>query len=129
MAVRLAVPFTEWFTFMSAPITKPAPPPAYPRVELEPPRDAATAAVPPQKYFTGMSKRAPATGRRGFRERNIQPPFTPEVRLPLPVPCERLVPFFRIVGSLQDWADGIITDRELCLALRKAAAEVDRGGC
>lgn len=55
-------------------------------------------------------------------------PLVPEVRLPIPLPCERLIPFCRIVGSLQEWANGIITDRELCQALRKAAAEVARGG-
>jgi hypothetical protein len=52
----------------------------------------------------------------------------PEVRLPVPVPCERLIPFCRIVGSLMEWSGGLITDRELCQALRKAAVEVERGG-
>jgi hypothetical protein len=50
------------------------------------------------------------------------------VCLPVLVPCECLIPFFRIVGSLTEWSAGIITDRELSHALRKAAAEVDRGG-
>lgn len=54
--------------------------------------------------------------------------FVPEVRLPVPVPCERLIPFVRIVGSLMEWSAGVISDCELCLALRKAAVEVEHGG-
>jgi len=56
------------------------------------------------------------------------PTVVPPVCLPVPVPCERLIPFFRIVGSLMEWSSGLITDRELSKALHKAAAEVDRGG-
>jgi hypothetical protein len=101
--------------------------PALPRGQLA--HDSTTAAAPPQENIFQECPNGPRQmGKRDLREINIQLPFTPEVRLPLPVPCERLIPFCRIVGSLQDWADGIITDRELCLALRKAAAEVDRGG-
>ncbi|MGD1079603.1 MAG: hypothetical protein ABR881_14875 [Candidatus Sulfotelmatobacter sp.] len=37
----------------------------------------------------------------------------PPVCLPVPVPCERLIPFFRIVGSLIEWSSGVISDREL----------------
>lgn len=57
-----------------------------------------------------------------------QLPLVPEVRLPIPLACERLVPFFRIVGSLVEWSAGVISDRDLCQALRKAAVEVARGG-
>jgi hypothetical protein len=52
----------------------------------------------------------------------------PPVCLPVPDSCERLIPFCRVVGSLIEWSAGTITDRELCRALRKAAAEVERGG-
>ena len=52
----------------------------------------------------------------------------PPVCLPVPVLYDRLIPFFRIVGSLMEWSAGVISDRELCHALRKAAVEVDRGG-
>lgn len=52
----------------------------------------------------------------------------PPVCLPVPVPCDRLIPFFRIVGSLMEWSSGVISDRELSHALRKAAVEVERGG-
>lgn len=61
---------------------------------------------------------------------NGQTARVPEVCVPMPVPFEnaRLIPFWRIAGSLMEWTLGIITDRELCRALRKAAAEVQRGG-
>lgn len=52
----------------------------------------------------------------------------PEVYLPVPISCERLIPFCRIVGSLVEWSSGLISDHELCNALRKAAGEVERGG-
>jgi hypothetical protein len=54
--------------------------------------------------------------------------LVPPVCLPVPIPCERLIPFCRIVGSLQEWSSGLISDLELCRALRKAAMEVARGG-
>ena len=54
--------------------------------------------------------------------------LVPPVRLPVPIACERLIPFVRIVGSLREWSSGLISDRELCQALRKAAMEVARGG-
>ena len=55
----------------------------------------------------------------------------PEVCLSVPVPSEdsRLIPFWRVVGSMMEWTAGLISDDELCRALRKAAAEVERGGC
>jgi hypothetical protein len=37
------------------------------------------------------------------------------------------IPFLRVVGSLKEWTTRVITDREFCRSLRKAAAEVDRG--
>ena len=52
----------------------------------------------------------------------------PPVCLPVPIPCERLIPFIRIVGSLMEWSTGLITDCQLSHALRKAGAEVERGG-
>ena len=63
-----------------------------------------------------------------MRTENGQLARVPPVCLPVPVLYERLIPFFRIVGSLMEWSAGVISDRELCHALRKAAAEVDRGG-
>jgi hypothetical protein len=39
----------------------------------------------------------------------------------------KVIPFLRIVGSLKEWTTAVITDREFCRALRKAAAEVQRG--
>jgi hypothetical protein len=52
----------------------------------------------------------------------------PEVYLPVPISCERVIPFCRIVGSLLEWSANLISDRELSRALRKAAAEVELGG-
>jgi hypothetical protein len=52
----------------------------------------------------------------------------PPVCLPVPVPCERVIPFIRVIGSLREWSVGLISDRELSHTLRKAAAEVERGG-
>ena len=52
----------------------------------------------------------------------------PPMCLPVPVSCERLIPFIRVIGSLREWSAGLISDRELSLALRKAATEVARGG-
>ena len=40
---------------------------------------------------------------------------------------EYAIPFLRIVGSLQEWCYGVISDRDLARCLRKAAAEVQRG--
>jgi hypothetical protein len=48
-------------------------------------------------------------------------------RIPPPQEDYRAIPFLRVVGSLREWTSEAITDRELCRALRKAAAEVDRG--
>ena len=55
----------------------------------------------------------------------------PQVCLPVPVPSQasRLIPFWRVVGSMMEWSAGLISDDELCRALRKAAVEVERGGC
>lgn len=54
----------------------------------------------------------------------------PNVCLPVPVPADdrRLIPFLRVVGSLREWSADLISDRELCRSLRKAATEVQRGG-
>jgi hypothetical protein len=54
----------------------------------------------------------------------------PDVCLSVSVPAEesRLIPFFRVLGSLREWTGGVISDRELCRSLRKAASEVARGG-
>jgi hypothetical protein len=58
----------------------------------------------------------------------VQP--APKVCLTVPLPDEdyRLIPFFRAVGSLMEWSAGLISDRDVCRALRKAASEVQRGG-
>jgi hypothetical protein len=58
----------------------------------------------------------------------VQP--APKVCLTVPLPDEdyRLIPFFRAVGSLMEWSAGLISDRDVCKALRKAANEVQRGG-
>jgi hypothetical protein len=58
----------------------------------------------------------------------IQP--APEVCVVVPLPSEdfRLIPFVRALGSLMEWSAGVISDRDVCRALRKAAAEVQRGG-
>jgi|HubBroStandDraft_6_1064221.scaffolds.fasta_scaffold1024356_2 hypothetical protein len=57
----------------------------------------------------------------------VQVTRVPLVWLAVPVPCERLIPFFRIAGSLKVLSAGVTSDRDLRHGLRKAAAEVDRG--
>jgi hypothetical protein len=47
---------------------------------------------------------------------------------PLPPPDDcRFIPFLRIVGSLQEWSEQRISDRDLSRSLRKAAWEVQNG--
>ena len=54
----------------------------------------------------------------------------PQVCLAIALPDEdhRLIPFLRAVGSLMEWSAGLISDRDVCRALRKAAVEVEHGG-
>jgi len=61
---------------------------------------------------------------------NGQTVCSPDVCLSVSVPADesRLIPFFRVVGSLREWTGGVISDREMCRSLRKAASEVARGG-
>ena len=61
---------------------------------------------------------------------NGQTARVPNLCLSVPVPDEesRLIPFFRVVGSLREWTGGVISDQELSRSLRKAATEVTRGG-
>jgi hypothetical protein len=45
----------------------------------------------------------------------------------------KVIPFLRVVGSVREWTNRVISDRQFSRALRKAAAEVDaaeadRGG-
>jgi hypothetical protein len=65
------------------------------------------------------------------KTRNADPvKLAPPVCLSVPLPVEdhRLIPFFRAIGSLIEWQAGLISDADVCKALRKAAAEVQRGG-
>jgi hypothetical protein len=59
---------------------------------------------------------------------NRQLNFALPMCVPVPVPCDRLIPFFRITGSLAEWSAGLISNYELGRVLRKAAAEVEHGG-
>lgn len=61
---------------------------------------------------------------------NVQNDCSPQVCLSLAIPTaeSQLIPFLRVVGSLREWSGGQISDEDLCRSLRKAAAEVRRGG-
>lgn len=72
----------------------------------------------------------------GSREQSMKPDCpengltarAPEVCLQVPTEATRIIPFARVVGSLLEWEDGVISDDDLCKSLRKAASEVARGG-
>ena len=71
-------------------------------------------------------RRWPTVKTRNADSVKLAPPVC--LSVPLPVEDHRLIPFFRAIGSLMEWQAGLISDADVCKALRKAAAEVQRGG-